>query len=74
MENSFYDKCNERHWAPLILKFKGEESREFDFIGKPKNVCLSKETRKELSSFLINYHPSAIKVSISASGQRQNTL
>ena len=35
-----------------------------------KNVCPT--TTKKLSSFVINYHPSAIKLSISASGQRQS--
>ena len=33
-------------------------------------VCQQKQ--KLLSSFVINYHPSAIKRSISASGQRQS--
>ena len=36
-----------------------------------KNVCLSTETKKKLSSFVINYHSSAIKLSISATGLRQ---
>ena len=40
--------------------FKGEVSRKFDVFSKPKNVCLITETKKKLSSFVINYHPSAI--------------
>ena len=52
----------------------GQVSREFDVISKPKNVCLATETNKYLSTFLINYHPSAMKLSISASGQRQSRL
>ena len=51
--------------------FKGEVSRKFDVISKPKNVCLTTETKKKLSSFVINFHLGAIKLSISASGQRQ---
>ena len=39
---------------------------------KAKNVCLSTETKKKLSSLVINYHSSAIKLSISASGQRHS--
>ena len=51
-----------------------EVSREFDVISEPKNVCLSIETNKknQLSCFVINYYPSAIKLSINASGQRQS--
>ena len=51
---------------------KGEVSRKFDVISKPQNVCLSTETKKITVKFVINYHPSAIKLSISASGQRQS--
>ena len=51
---------------------KGEVSRKFGVISKPKYVCLTTGTKKLLSSFVINYHPSAIKLSISASGQRQS--
>ena len=47
---------------------KGQVSREFDVISKPKNVSLSDRNIKLLPSFVINYHPSAIKLSISASG------
>ena len=54
-----------------FAKLKREVSREFDVISKHRNVFLSTETKK-LSSFVINYHPSAIKLSISASGQRQS--
>ena len=39
---------------------RGEVSREFDVISKPKNVCLSTETKNLLSSFVI--HPRAIKL------------
>ena len=48
---------------------KGEVSRKFAVIPKPKNVCLSAEVK-----FVLNYHPSAIKLSICASGQRQSRL
>ena len=58
----------------LGLAIKGEVSHEFDVISKPKNVCLSTETKKKLSSFVINYHSTAIKLSISTSGQRQNRV
>ena len=51
---------------------KGEVSREFDVISKPKNVCLSIETKNNCLVFVINYYPSAMKLSISASGQRQS--
>ena len=53
--------------------FKGEVSREFSVISKPKNVCLSIETKK-ISSFVIRYHPNAIKLSINASDQSQSRL
>ena len=53
---------------------KGVISREFDVISKPKTVCLSTETKKKLSSFVINYHSIAIKLSMSASGLRQNRV
>ena len=63
-------------WGPLLGKFlrqyqdlKGEVSREFDVISNIQSVCLSTETnKKKMSNFVINYHPSAIKLSISASG------
>ena len=54
--------------------FKGEVSREFDVILKPKNVCLSTETNKILSSFVINFHPSTVKLVIGTSDQRQCRL
>ena len=58
------------HTDSLCLK---RNSREFD--SKPKNFCLStgrnKQTKK-LSSTLISYHPSAVKLSMSASGQSQS--
>ena len=46
-------------------------SRKFYVISKPENACLTTKTKK-LSSFVINYHPSAKQLSISASGQRQS--
>ena len=60
-------KCNFKKFH-IYSSVKGELSREFDVIS---NVCLSTETKKKLSSFVINYHPSVLKLSISASGQRQ---
>ena len=45
-----------------ITLFKGEVSRKFAVISKPKIIV----------KFAINYHPSAIKLLISASGQRQS--
>ena len=53
--------------------FKKEEvSRKFDVISKPQK-CLSVSRNKEIIvKFVINYHPSTIKLSISASRQRQN--
>ena len=41
-------------------------------ISKPKNVCLSAETKKIIVKFGINYHPCAIKLSISASGHKRS--
>ena len=38
---------------------KGEVSRKFDVISKPKNVCLTTETKKLVARFVINYHSSA---------------
>ena len=35
------------HRTQLCGYLKGEESREFDVISKPKNVCLSTETNKQ---------------------------
>ena len=51
---------------------KGEVSHKFAVISKPKNVCLSGRNKEIIVKFVINYHPSAIKLSISASGQRQS--
>ena len=56
------------------MVFKGEVSRKFDVFSKPKNVCLTTETKKLVVRFVINYHPSARKLSISASGQGQSRL
>ena len=43
-------------------------------MSKPQNVFLkTKKNKKQLSSFVINYHPSAKILSISTSGQRQST-
>ena len=59
----------------VSCNFKGEVSREFDVISKRKNVCRSTVTQKSYcESFVINYHPCAIELSISASGQRQSRL
>ena len=38
----------------------------------PKMFACQQNQKKQLSSFVINYHPSAIKLSTSASGQRQS--
>ena len=35
---------------------------EFDEISKPKNVCLTTETKKLVARFVINYHPSERKL------------
>ena len=72
--NSLFSWCCSVVSAKTFPKtsFKGEVSREFDVISKPKNVCLSTETKKLLSCFVINYHPSAIKLLICASSQRQS--
>ena len=55
--------------APLVPLFfmnvKGEVSRKFDVILKPKNVSLTTETKNDC-------HPSAIKLSIIAPGKRQS--
>ena len=56
-----------------ILPTKGEVSRKFAVISKPPK-CLSVSRNKEIIvKFIINYHPSAIKLSIGVSGQRQST-
>ena len=58
--------------VPCIQYFKGEVSRKFAVISKPKK-CLSASRNNEIIvKFVINYHPSAIKLLISASGQRQS--
>ena len=56
----------------MIGTLKGEVSRKFAVISKPKNVCLSGKNKEIIVKFVINYHPSAIKLLISASGQRQS--
>ena len=45
-----------------LLNVKGEVSREIDVISKLKNVCLLIETKKKMSSFVIKYHLSVIKL------------
>ena len=35
-------------------------------------VCKQKQRNDNIVKFAINYHPSAIKLSVSASGQRQS--
>ena len=40
--------------------FKGEVSREFDVISNPK-MFVFQQKQNQLSSFVINYHPSVIK-------------
>ena len=58
----------------LCVVLKGEVSRKFAVISKPKNVRLSAEKcscQEIIVKFVINYDPSAIKLSISASGQKQ---
>ena len=50
---------------------KGEVPRKFAVISKPKNVLPVIRNNEITVKFVINYHPSAIKLSISASGQRQ---
>ena len=52
----------------------GGVSRELNVISNPKNILLSTEKKLKLSTFHINYHPSALKLSISASGQGQIRL
>ena len=58
------------------MLLKGEVSHKFAVISKPKNVCLHQQKQKKIFKFVINnfYHPSAMKLSISASGQRQSRL
>ena len=46
---------------------KGKYHANLLSFQNPKNVCLSAEVK-----FVLNYHPSAIKLSICASGQRQS--
>ena len=57
-----------------LVYLKGKYHANLMLCQNPKKVCLrlSIETKKLLSSFAINYYPSAIKLSISASGQRQS--
>ena len=50
---------------------KREVSSKFAVISKPKNFCLSGRNKKIIILFVINYPSSAIKLSMSASGQRQ---
>ena len=58
-------------YGSLALKRK---YHEFDVISKPKNVCLTTETKKLVARFVINYHPSERKLLTSASGQGQSRL
>ena len=52
---------------------EGEVSRKFAVISLKTEKCLSVSRNKEIIvKFLTNYHPKAIKLSISASGQRQS--
>ena len=55
--------------SPLL---KGEVSRKFAVISKPKNVSPVSRNNEIIVKFVINYHPSAIKLSITASGKRQS--
>ena len=52
-------------------ELKGEVSRKICCHFKTQK-CLSVSRNKETIKFVINYHPSPIKLSISASGQRQS--
>ena len=45
---------------------KGEVSHKFAVISKPKNVSVS-SNNEIIVKFVINYHPSTIKLSIGAS-------
>ena len=63
-------------FGSVVLKgvwFRGlKVSRKFAVISKPKNVCLSGRNKEIIVKFAINYPPSAIKLLVSASGQRQS--
>ena len=52
-----------------FLALKGEVSRKFAVISKPKNVLSVNRNNEMIVKFVKNYHPSAIKLSISASDQ-----
>ena len=47
-----------------VATLKGEVSRKFAVVSKPKNVCLFGRNNDIIVKFVINYHPSAIKLSI----------
>ena len=56
-----------------LSEIKGEVSRKFQCRHFKTQKCLSVSRNKEIIvKFVINYHPSAKKLSISASGQRQS--
>ena len=64
----YYLNTNGKEWAPSV---KGEVSRKFAVISKPKCLTVSRNN-KIIVKFVKNYHPSTIILSISASGQRQS--
>ena len=51
---------------------KGEVSRKFACHFKTQKCLSVSRNNKIIVKFVINYHPSAIKLSIRASGQRQS--
>ena len=70
---SFVRKLSPNQLALLFqILLKGEVSRKFAVISETQK-CLSVSRNNEIIvKFVINYYPCAIKLSISASGQRQS--
>ena len=59
-------------FSSFISELIGEVSRKFAVISKPKNNLSVSRNRAIIIKFVINYHPSAIKLSISSSSKRQS--
>ena len=59
-------------WKPLPATLKGKYHANLMSFQKPTKMFSVNRNKKQSSSFVLNYHPSAIKLSISASGQIQN--
>ena len=74
--NSFkQQQVNFENFPVVHSCLKGKYHANLLSFQNPKMfVCQQKQQNNNFVKFVINYHPSAIKLSISASGQRQSRL